>query len=110
MIVFGRGFGVRQPELAVSTGANAIGLESELPMSWASANVPGHVAVQGNLDPVVLQCEPDTVRRETRAVIESVPVQRHVFNLGHGIRQGTDPGIINHVIEEIRDFDRRSGS
>ena len=31
---------------------------------------------------------------------------RHVFNLGHGIRQGTDPGIITEVVTAVRDWDK----
>ena len=73
VIVFGRGFGVRQPELAARTGANAIGLESELPMGWAAENVGQETALQGNLDPVALQCDARTVRAETRAVLEAIP-------------------------------------
>jgi uroporphyrinogen decarboxylase len=106
VIVFGRGFGVRQPELAIRTGANAIGLESELPMAWAVENVGQGTALQGNLDPVALQCDARTVRAETRAVLEAIPMGRHVFNLGHGIRQGTDPGIITEVVTAVRDWDR----
>lgn len=106
VIVFGRGFGVRQPALAEATGASAIGLEAELPMAWATKNIPGNVALQGNLDPVVLQCEAATIRAETRAVLESVPMHRHVFNLGHGIRQGTDPEAITEVISTVRDWDK----
>jgi uroporphyrinogen decarboxylase len=106
VIVFGRGFGVRQPELAIRTGANAIGLESELPMRWAAENVGQATALQGNLDPVALQCDPRTVRAETRAVLEAIPMSRHIFNLGHGIRQGTDPGIITEVVTAVRDWDK----
>ncbi len=106
VIVFGRGFGVRQPELAARTKANAIGLESELPMRWAAENVGEKTALQGNLDPVALQCDAKTVRAETRAVLEAIPMGRHVFNLGHGIRQGTDPDIITEVVTAVRDWDK----
>ncbi len=44
------------------------------------------VALQGNLDPVLLNTEPAVVRRETVRLLESMRgVPGHIFNLGHGI-------------------------
>lgn len=34
-------------------------------------------------------------------------MNRHVFNLGHGIRVGTDPETLGWVIEAVRNFDGR---
>ena len=75
-------------------------------MSWAAENVGQKTALQGNLDPVALQCDARTVRAETHAVLKAIPMGRHVFNLGHGIRQGTDPGIITEVVTAVRDWDK----
>jgi uroporphyrinogen decarboxylase len=48
--------------------------------------VPGNVAVQGNLDPVLLNTTPDIVRRETLRLLDSMrDTKGHIFNLGHGI-------------------------
>jgi uroporphyrinogen decarboxylase len=44
------------------------------------------VALQGNLDPVLLNTTPDIVRRETSALLASMRGHSgHIFNLGHGI-------------------------
>jgi len=44
------------------------------------------VALQGNLDPVLLNTEPGIVRRETARLLESMRgVPGYIFNLGHGI-------------------------
>ena len=44
------------------------------------------VAVQGNLDPVLLNTTPEIVRRETTRLLESMRGKPgHIFNLGHGI-------------------------
>jgi uroporphyrinogen decarboxylase len=44
------------------------------------------VAVQGNLDPVLLNTQPDIVRREATRLLESMRGSAgHIFNLGHGI-------------------------
>lgn len=44
------------------------------------------VALQGNLDPVVLSLPPEVVRREAGRLLQSMRgVPGHIFNLGHGI-------------------------
>ena len=52
----------------------------------ARAALPPSIAIQGNLDPVLLNLAPDIVRRETTRVLESMRGHAgHIFNLGHGI-------------------------
>lgn len=64
----------------------------------------GAKAIQGNVDPAVLLTSPETVRAATRRVIEQVPVQGHVVNLGHGIlpdaRIECLEALLDTVIEE----------
>ena len=44
------------------------------------------MAVQGNLDPVLLNTTPEIVRRETIRLLESMRgAAGHILNLGHGI-------------------------
>jgi uroporphyrinogen decarboxylase len=44
------------------------------------------IALQGNLDPVLLNTTPEIVKRETTRLLESMRGTRgHIFNLGHGI-------------------------
>jgi uroporphyrinogen decarboxylase len=48
--------------------------------------VPGNVAVQGNLDPILLNTTPDIVRQEATRLLDSMRgTKGHIFNLGHGI-------------------------
>jgi uroporphyrinogen decarboxylase len=60
---------------------------SELPVlakDLAAKNRP--VALQGNLDPVLLNTTPEIVTTETRRLLDSMRgVNGHIFNLGHGI-------------------------
>ena len=105
VIVFARGLGVGHPGIAEATKAAAIGVESELALSWARDNVAGNCALQGNLDPVALLGSVDVAQRETLAVVKAVPKERHIFNLGHGIRQGTRPEVLNVVIDTVRAHD-----
>jgi len=87
------------------SGAACVGIETELPMSWGFAALGEKCAVQGNLDPVALLGGVGIARREARGLCETVPMARHVFNLGHGVRPGTAPEAISAVVDAVRQYD-----
>lgn len=101
IIVFARGIGMAQRRAAAIPGANAIGVETEFEL----ADLPKDVVVQGNLDPVALLAGEKVVDAEVRRICRSVDRQRHIFNLGHGIRLGTDPAVVGAVVESVRRCD-----
>jgi len=107
VILFARGFGFRHARLAEASGASCIGVESEYDLSLVVSRLSDGVSVQGNLDPVVLLAGRDVVMRESTSLVARIPMNRHVFNLGHGIRVGTDPDALGWVIEAVRNFDGR---
>jgi len=50
----------------------------------------GDVKVQGNLDPVILMSNRETVVSKTRTLLEQVNGKPgHIFNLGHGVLPST---------------------
>ena len=67
-------------------GVRAISLDWTNDLSAARRALPENIAVQGNLDPVLLNNSPEIVRRETSRLLESMRgTSGHIFNLGHGI-------------------------
>ncbi|MFM7705509.1 MAG: uroporphyrinogen decarboxylase, partial [Rubrivivax sp.] len=98
VIVFTKGGGAWLDEIA-AIGADVVGLDWTVDLGAARARVGSRVALQGNLDPMVLFAPPEAVAREGIAVLDSFGrPQRpdgtwdgHVFNLGHGISQHTPP-------------------
>ncbi len=66
----------------------------------------GHkVALQGNLDPNVLFARPSAIRAEVARVLESYGHgPGHVFNLGHGISQFTNPDHVTAFMEALHDL------
>jgi len=98
VIVFARGIGSHQIKAAALPGVNAIGVETELGLDEIDVNV----ALQGNLDPVALLAGEDVARREALMVCAKIPKERHIFNLGHGIRLGTDPAVVGAVVDAVR--------
>lgn len=101
VIVFARGVGMAQRKAAAIPGASAIGIETEFDL----ADLPKDVVVQGNLDPVALLAGRNVVENEVRRICTSIDRQRHIFNLGHGIRLGTDPAVVGAVVEAVRRWD-----
>jgi uroporphyrinogen decarboxylase len=68
------------------TGVRVLSLDWTSDLGLVRRTLPGNLAVQGNLDPVLLNTTPDIVRRETTALLESMRgTPGHIFNLGHGI-------------------------
>ena len=101
VIVFARGVGMAQRRAAAIPGANAIGVETEFDL----AGLPREVVVQGNLDPVSLLAGAEVAAAEVRRICSAIDRQRHIFNLGHGIRLGTDPSAVGAVVEAVRRCD-----
>ncbi len=69
-IVFTKGGGGWLDEIA-ACGASAVGLDWTVDLAQARARVGARVALQGNLDPLVLLTDPETVAREAAAVVEA---------------------------------------
>lgn len=67
-------------------GARVLSVDWTNDLAMVRRTLPGNVAVQGNLDPVLLNTTPAIVQRETARLLESMRgTTGHIFNLGHGI-------------------------
>ena len=105
IIVFGRGIGRQQGALALATGAAAVGVESDVMLADVLLDLPVDVVVQGNLDPQLLLADWETCKREVVDILRQVSIDRHIFNLGHGIVPQTAPERIGAVVDVVRAFD-----
>jgi uroporphyrinogen decarboxylase len=103
-------------EEIASMGCDALGVDWTVNLGAARARVGHRVALQGNLDPMALMADAPQVQAHALRVLESfgIPQQGvgHVFNLGHGISQFTDPEMVTALLEAVRDYStkQRSGS
>jgi uroporphyrinogen decarboxylase len=105
VIVFARGVGGQHAHVARQTSASAIGVEQGVRLADAIAALPPGVAVQGNLAPEILLEDDGVVRRSVQEVLAGVPMERHVFNLGHGIVPQVDPARVTTLVQAVRDWD-----
>jgi uroporphyrinogen decarboxylase len=100
-ILFGVGTGELLPLMALA-GSTVIGIDWRVPLDAARRRVGPHLAVQGNLDPVLCLAPWDVVADEARDVLSRAGTEPgHVFNLGHGVLPETDPGILEQLVELV---------
>jgi len=98
VIGFPKGAGGKLRAYASETGVDAIGLDETVDPSWAAKELPPHMPVQGNLDPLALIAGGEQLRAATRRILDAFADRPHIFNLGHGIQQTTP---IAHVEELV---------
>jgi uroporphyrinogen decarboxylase len=106
-IVFTKGGGLWIENIA-NTGCDAIGLDWTMDIGVARQKVGSRVALQGNLDPAVLFASPDAIRSEVEKVLGSYGFgSGHVFNLGHGISQHTNPDNVAAMVSAVHELSRK---
>lgn len=84
------------------TGCDGIGVDWTIALDQAWTRVDGKVALQGNMDPAVLYASSDKVATEARRIIREFGDRPgHIFNLGHGIHPGVDPGRVATLVDTV---------
>ena len=107
-IVFTKGGGAWLADIAAS-GAACVGLDWTMDIAAARAQVGSRVALQGNLDPLVLLTDPATIAREAGAIVRAAGNSPgHVFNLGHGIVPTTPPEHVAALVQAVHATSRET--
>lgn len=92
-------------------GADALGIDWTCNISEARERVGQRVALQGNLDPNALFAPPAAIEAEAKRVLDAFgPHNGHVFNLGHGISQFTNPDHVEVLINAVHRMSMRAAS
>jgi uroporphyrinogen decarboxylase len=104
VIHFATGNPALLPALA-EAGGSVIGIDWRIELADAWRVVGADRAVQGNLDPVVLLADRDTVRRQVRHVLDQAGRRPgHIFNLGHGILPQTPVENVLELVAAVKEF------
>ena len=105
-IVFTKGGGVWLEKIA-GIGCDAVGLDWTCDIGEARRRVGDRVALQGNMDPMVLFAGPEVVREEAQRILQAYGQgSGHVFNLGHGVSQFTPPESVAALVEAVHELSR----
>lgn len=106
IIGFPRGAGVLYERYVTETGVDAVSLDSTMPLDWAASHLQDKVALQGNLDSLMLLVGGEAMERESRRILERLGTGPFVFNLGHGIIKETPPENVARLVEIVRNTAR----
>jgi uroporphyrinogen decarboxylase len=99
-------FGVGTGELLATmsqAGSEVMGVDFRVPLDQAAARIRPGAALQGNLDPAVVQASPSAVDERVDSVLAAArrSGRGHIFNLGHGVLPDTDPGVLTRIVERV---------
>jgi uroporphyrinogen decarboxylase len=103
VIGFPRGAGTSLPVYVARTGVTAIGLDWMIDPVFACAQVPPGVALQGNLDPLVLRAGGAALDAAVYAVMAAFAGRPLIFNLGHGILPDTPIPHVERMLARVRE-------
>ncbi len=95
------------PHLAAqaASGVRAISVDWTADLAAVRAALPPEIAVQGNLDPVLMTTTPEIVRAQTTRLLESMRGKSgHVFNLGHGITPDAKIECMQALVDTVTSF------
>jgi uroporphyrinogen decarboxylase len=86
-----------------------IGVDWAVDMAVARAVLGPDVPISGNIDPRVLFGSKEQIERTVRDCIDAAggPGNAHVFNLGHGVIQGTPEEAVGWLVDECKRYTKK---
>ncbi|MET4391248.1 uroporphyrinogen decarboxylase [Bradyrhizobium sp. F1.4.3] len=102
IIGFPRGAGAQLPAYVEATGVNGVSIDWTAEPSFIRERVQSKVAVQGNLDPLVLITGGAALDRAVDNVLANFGQGRLIFNLGHGIQPETPIAHVEQMLKRVR--------
>ena len=101
VILYAKGTAPQLTDQAFS-GVKVISVDWTNDLAIVRRTLPANVAVQGNLDPVLMQTTPEIVRTATTRLLESMrSTSGHIFNLGHGITPSAKLECMQSLVETV---------
>jgi uroporphyrinogen decarboxylase len=97
-----RGAGSHVARYAAGTGVDAVAIDHMTDIAAAATTLPAHVAVQGNLDPMLLMVGGEPMAAEARRIVDAMKGRPHVFNLGHGVLQHTPAENVARLVDVVK--------
>ena len=102
IIGFPRGAGTSLPVYVARTGVTAVGLDWMIDPAFVCAQVPPDLALQGNLDPLVLRAGGAALDTAVDTVMVAFAGRPFIFNLGHGILPDTPILNVERMLARVR--------
>jgi uroporphyrinogen decarboxylase len=94
--------------LMAQTGANALSVDWRTPLSEISKKIPQNIALQGNVDPIVMTLDWEKAKPYVEAVLSDARraeiLDRFVFNVGHGVTPHTNNQTVAQTIDYVHNY------
>lgn len=95
-------------ELMKKAGGDVIGVDWRVNIGEAWVRLGYDVAVQGNLDPVILLGSVDLIEKNVKKILDTIGNRPgHIFNLGHGILPNTPPDHVAALVDMVHEYSSR---
>lgn len=95
-------------ELMRDAGGDVIGLDWRVDLGNAWQRLGHGVAIQGNLDPMVLFADTAEIRRRAARILERAEGRPgHIFNLGHGVLVDTPVDHVRALVDIVHELSAR---
>jgi len=89
-------------------GGDVIGVDWRVDIGEAWGRIGYDVAIQGNLDPLILLAPVDFIEKEVKRILDGVKGRPgHVFNLGHGILPNTPVENVAVLVDMVHEYSSR---
>lgn len=106
-IIFTKGGG-QWIKVQTKSGANALGIDWQTSLHDCRQITNNQVALQGNMDPSILLGSDKQIELAVIKVLEDYGVgEGHIFNLGHGITQFTEPEKVQLMLQLVRQYSQK---
>ena len=96
-------------ELMKRAGGDVMGVDWRVDIGEAWARLGYDVAIQGNLDPVILLGPVDLIEKNVKKVLDGAGDRPgHILNLGHGILPNTPSDHVAALVEAVHQYSSKS--
>jgi uroporphyrinogen decarboxylase len=102
VIGFPRGCGALAQTYAKATGVDAVSCDTGMELAWIRDTLQTSVAVQGNLDPLLLLAGGRRFEERTCEIRSALSAGPFIFNLGHGIQPETPIAHVERLVHLVK--------
>jgi uroporphyrinogen decarboxylase len=105
IIGFPRGAGVMYVDYAKKAGVDVLAIDQNIPIEWAKNNLQTIIALQGNMDNMILAYGENYIEDSVKEIMEGIGRSRFIFNLGHGVLPETNINSVLRTIDAVRKYE-----
>jgi len=101
VICFPKGIGQNYIDFCSTVKPDCISIDYEVDPQWIKEKLKD-LPIQGGLDPKILLCEKEEIKKNTEKYLNIFKDYPYIFNLGHGILPEIKPETIEYVVQLVR--------